>query len=164
MTKQILLTQGKYTLVDDDVFEYLNQFKWFASKGGQTFYAARNIGRPQKRELIHRVITGAPNSMWVDHIDGNGLNNQKSNLRLATSSQNAKNRRKGIDNKSGYKGVSWQVRDKKWQAYITVSGERIHLGYFGNPVEAAYAYDQAAIKYHGEFASLNFQKFAKLPI
>lgn len=90
----------------------------------------------------------------IDHRDGNGLNNLPSNLRIATSTENSRNRRKNSNNQSGYKGVCWCAR--KWRAAIRVNGKLKHLGYFENVTDAALAYDVAAIHYFGEFAHLNF--------
>lgn len=92
----------------------------------------------------------------VDHKDGNGLNNQRSNLRTATRAQNARNRRIRTDNTSGFKGVTWRKDLGKWNAFIEIKTKRIHLGYFTDPMEAACAYDMAAVKYFGEFAHCNF--------
>jgi len=94
----------------------------------------------------------------VDHEDRNYLNNQRSNLRLATKSQNQANSNLRIDSTSGYKGVTWHVRIMRWQAKIQVRKTRIFLGYFKTPEEAARAYDKAAKRYFGEFANLNFKE------
>lgn len=150
MTKQIELTQGQVAIVDDEDFEFLNQWKWFAQKDKNTFYAVRGFG---KRIRMHRVIMNTPNDMQVDHIDGNGLNNTRANLRNCTVAENTRNRKKPSTNTSGYMGVFPSA--KKWRAEIT-HGKKIHLGYFDNPVDAAHAYDQAAKEYFGEFAKTNF--------
>ena len=97
----------------------------------------------------------APANLEVDHIDGNHLNNQKSNLRLATSSQNKMNRGPRKDNKSGYKGVSWHKQRNQWTARIMANGKYQHLGLFGNILDAVKTYNEAAIKYFGEFAWIN---------
>lgn len=159
--REIELTQGKVAVVSDQYFEWLNQWNWSAIKYRDTWYAKRNIGTwpvSNKTILMHREITNALGGMQVDHIDGNGLNNQLHNLRLATDSQNKANRGKQRNNKSGYKGVSWDSRARKWNAQIQVNRRCVHLGYFTDPIEAARAYDAAAPEYFGEFARLNFQE------
>jgi hypothetical protein len=157
--KRIKLTQGKYALVDDEDFEWLNQWKWHAFKRPHTFYASRNICSSDGKRgllLMHRLLTEAPKGREVDHKDGNGLNNQRVNLRVCTDQENRQNRCKPSHNKSGYKGVSWHKRSKKWHAQIGANGIKMKsLGYFTNKIEAAKAYDSAARKYHGEYARLN---------
>lgn len=149
--KRIKLTQGKYTLVDDDDFTELNKNKWYAKKAGRTFYATRN----EKGIRMHRVIMNPPKNMEVDHKDGDGLNNQKSNLRICTHSQNAKNKGKRKSNKSGYKGVCWDEHSKKWHAQIVFNKKTKHLGKFTSKLLAYEAYCKACKKYHGEFYNIN---------
>ena len=102
---------------------------------------------------MHTFLTGWP---LVDHIDGDGLNNRRSNLRPATPSQNNANRRKSRQNTSGFKGVSYYHRTSRWRAYVGVDGKAIHLGYFDTAIDAARAYDAAALEHFGEFARINF--------
>jgi len=156
--KTIELTQGKVTTVDDDMYSYLMQWKWYARKGTNTFYAERNSGGIFSRRCfsIHRVVMDAPDNMLVDHIDGNGLNNCRSNLRVCTHSENMKNSQKHSNNTSGYKGVAWDEENKKWRAHIMVNRKHIQLGRFSTPEEAARVYDVAAKLYHGKFAKTNF--------
>src|ERR1035437_6402891 len=162
--KHISLTQGKYARINDIDFTWLSQWKWYAQKGGTTFYAVRwdNVkeGRRIKIQmhcvLLKRKLSRELHSdERVDHRDLNGLNNQRKNLRLANDTEN--NRNVGIrrDNTSGYKGVTWRYDNQSWQTRIQVNKKRIHLGYFTNPREAALAYDVAALKYFGEFAVTN---------
>jgi hypothetical protein len=99
---------------------------------------------------------GEPEGLQVDHEDGNGLNNQRSNLRIASPTQNQGNARRRKDNTSGYKGVSWYRRTNKWKAHIRVDKKLRHLGYFIDLTDAARAYDAAALEHFGEFAHLNF--------
>ena len=157
--KEIKLTQGKVALVDDDDFEYLNQFKWCAHRKETTYYAVRSVTiSPKKRIMVkmHRVIIDAGIGIEVDHIDRNGLNNQKVNLRLCTGQQNRINRGAHRNNKSGFKGVSWNKKDKRWRACISKDKKHFCVGSFSTPQEAAKAYDKAATKMFGEFAVLNY--------
>lgn len=156
--KQIPLTQGKFALVDDEDFEELSKVKWRANKGGNTFYAIRSVYFDfiSKSFLMHREILGLNYSEFhVDHIDGNGLNNQRSNLRICTHRENMMNRATNKNSTSHYKGVSWARDRKKWRAEIEVDAKRIKIGCFETEKYAARAYNEAAIKYHGEFARLN---------
>lgn len=156
MTKSIPLTNGKVTLVDDGDFDWLNQWKWQGAKS-RTFYAVRRAGWPVRKTVImHRLILGISDEYEVDYINGNGLDNRRKNLRVATRSQNQANRGPQRNNASGYKGVMWNKGKRKWRARIQVEGRRIHLGYFDDPVEAAKAYDEAARKHFGKFAKTNF--------
>ncbi len=152
--KEIKLTQGKVALVDDEDFERINQFKWYAHKIREMWYATRS----STRFYMHRVIMNAPSGMLVDHKDRDGLNNQKYNLRVTTNAKNLWNQGKHKDNTSGYKGVSFDKKSKKWLVQIRVNdGNARHLGYFDTVEEGAHAYDRAAKELHGEFAYLNFR-------
>lgn len=152
--KQITLTQGKVALVDDADFESLNQFKWHAAKIGGVFYALRYARDLKQHVRMHIELLGYKG---IDHIDGNGLNNQRSNLRPASVAQNNRNVGLRRDNRSGFKGVSFHKHNQKWRAYIAFQ-RWIHIGYFSTAAEAAHAYDIAAKKYFGTFARLNFPK------
>lgn len=150
--------QGKYrgmvALVDDSDFDYLNQFKWCAMKHRNRFYVNTKI-RVDGKEInvyMHSMIMGRK---WIDHIDGNGCNNTRSNLRFCTPSENGMNKQKKENTSSIYKGVHFFKRAKKWQAYITINRKRIHLGYFDAEAEAAKAYNAKAIELFCEFANLN---------
>jgi len=160
--RRIPLTQGKYAIVDPEDYERLSKHKWYVSKGSSTFYAARCIWDPvnkKKRTIkMHREILNPPHPLVVDHINRNGLDNRKANLRPATKSQNTINKpcikQKGAHSK--YHGVTWQKSNKKWQAQIRAEGNPRVIGYFDGEIEAAKAYDRAAKLYHKEFAVLNF--------
>lgn len=158
--KEIQLTQGKVAFVDDDDFELVSQFKWNAYKNGHVFYARGNasIRNNAKRATtkMHRVIMGITDpKMSIDHIDGNGLNNQKSNLRVVTQSQNMMNTGCQKNNTLGVKGVYFDKPTSKYRAHIMVSGRKIHLGGFDDLEKAAEARRQGEIKYYGEFARSN---------
>ncbi len=153
--KRISLTQGKFAIVDDEDFEKLSKYRWYAYKVGNTFYAGRNFNkRPNQRRIsMHRFIMKTPDGMDTDHRNMNGLNNQKHNLRICTKTQNNQHRKPDKNSSSKYKGVCWQRNSKKWQAHC----KRIYLGLFSNEIEAAKVYDKAAQRLYGEFAYLNFR-------
>ena len=149
----IPLTRDKVAIVDSCDYLELIKYKWSASKLGNVFYAVRNGEGPNV--LMHREILEAPEGSMIDHINHNGLDNRRCNLRLCTRSQNGMNRCKNANNR--FKGVSWHKDIKKWRAQITVKGRRISLGYFFCIVKAAKAYDKAALRYYGVFANINFK-------
>lgn len=157
--KLIKLTQRKFAQVDDEDFEELNKYKWYAAKDSNTFYAERNspkttpIGRKYSHTQMHRVIMNVPRGMEGDHIDGDGLNNQKGNLRVATRQENRRNQTNINKNNSlGVSGVRWVKRCRKFQVQITVDWKIIHLGYFFCLEKAKKARREAELKYFGEFA------------
>jgi len=143
--KTIPLTRGKVALVDDEDYERLSKFKWFARKSKHGWYASRHVSMHQ--ELVTARV--------VDHRDGDGLNNQRSNLRAATREQNARSRRKRSKLTSRFKGVSWAADRKKWRAQIMANGKSKMLGSFEREAEAAAAYDAAARIYFRDFALTN---------
>lgn len=151
MSRTIQLTQGQVAIVDNDDYEWINQWKWYYRRVSYTGYAVRR----SKRIYMHRVVLNAPPDMEVDHVDGDGLNNCKCNLRLCTHSENLYNSKKRKRCSSKYKGVSWYARCRKWRAYIAPNGRHHHLGYFDSEKDAATAYDNAATKFFGDFAWLN---------
>jgi len=154
--KEIQLTQGKIALVDDEDFEYLNQWKWKAQKTKSgNWYANRVQYTPDKRIiLMHRLILNLSDSkVWCDHKDHNGLNNQKNNLRNCNRSQNTANKRPIKNKTSNFLGVC--LYKNKWRAGLKYQGKAIHLGDFEKEQDAALAYNNGALKYHGEFTNLN---------
>lgn len=161
---EIPLTQGFTALVDPEDAD-LAQFRWYAQVRRHrhgTVYAIRRA----TRELLHRVILerklghSLSQAMFTDHVNGNGLDNRRENLRPATQSQNLANSRMHLTHgkrpkSSKYRGVCW-ARDKgKWIANISKDGRVVHIGHFEDETEAARAFDQAARELHGEFAVLN---------
>jgi len=156
MSKLIPLTQNKFAIVDDNDFERLNQWKWYAVQEKHTWYAVRAIWNNGRAITIpmHRDILNSPNGMETDHKDHNGLNNCRYNLRLASRMQNQHNRESHCGT-SKYKGVSWHKRDKKWQSQIRVNRKLVHLGCFDNEIEAAKVYNIKATELFGEFAYVN---------
>lgn len=159
MPKQIQLTKGKFALVDDEDYEWLNQWKWF-SHDGAGGYAARNSkyvrGEKRKTILMHRQIMGEPKELQVDHINRDRRDNRRENLRLVTAQQNKLNSCIQKSNTSGYRGVAFWKRKAKWRTMISHDNDRLFMGYYKTAEEAALAYDFAAIFLHGEFAELNF--------
>jgi len=149
--KLIQLTKGQFAQVDDDDFEELNKYKWSACLCINGYRAVRNIpihGR-QKTLLLHRAITNAQDGQIVDHRDGNHLNNQRSNLRFCTLSQNQHNRKINSNNSTGYKGI--YPSKKGYRAQIYLNGKQIYLGTRSTPEEAHHLYIEASTKYHGDF-------------
>jgi hypothetical protein len=152
--KQIELFSGDVAVVDDEDWDRLRDLKWFVIRDLATNYAYTRINR--KAVKLHRLIMGVTDpKIQVDHLDGDGLNNRKENLRIATGHQNQGNRRKLKPASSRFKGVCFNKRTKKWKAQIKRHGKKVHLGTFSDEIAAAQAYDIAAIEYFGAFANLN---------
>lgn len=154
--KAIQLTKGYVAFVDDEDFERVNQFKWYASVSARSVYARRSIHISTTKCITQRLHHFVLNdTVKVDHKDHNGLNNQKHNLRPATHSDNTHNSRLYINNTSGYKGVCWDKLNQKWTAHITVNAVQTTLGYFTSKEAAARVYDAAAVILHKRFCCTN---------
>ena len=157
--KEIKLNNGNVTVVDDEDYEWLNQWKWEYKydKRCRTAYVERRAYINGKRTTVsmHRIIMGSPKGMQIDHIDHDGCNNQRTNLRICTTAQNQWNARIRQDNNSGYIGVWYDDRRKKWVAEIKANHKHYRLGNFDKAIDAVRAYNEAALKYHGQFATIN---------
>ena len=158
--KKILLTQGKFALVDNNDYERVNKYKWFARKVGTNWYAERKCTISRNRQetvIMQRFIMDADVFQIVDHENRNGLDNRRQNLRFCTRSQNIANSRKKKNTISVYKGVCWHKGVKKWMSQIQHRNKNIYIGLFKSEVDAAYSYDKKAIELFGKFANLNFK-------
>lgn len=160
MAKWIDLTQGKGTVVDNEDYSYLRQFKWSATKKGNSYYVSRNVRvmsgfGGQVQVFMHRAILNALKGQEVDHVDGDGLNNQRYNLRFCTRRGNISNQSGHSNRVSKYKGVYWDKNARKWHAQIKTNGKQKYLGLFVNEIDAAKAYNKAALTAFGEFANIN---------
>lgn len=155
---------GAVALVDEADFWELAEHEWRLLQVDGLRYAFRNArgaDGSMSMTYMHRAIANAGAGEVVDHIDGDGLNNTRANLRICTQADNLRNRRKprhyrGVATSSQFKGVTWMEREKRWSVYIGTDSERKFIGLFSSEIEAARAYDEAARQHHGEFARLNF--------
>lgn len=154
---EIPLTQGKVALIDAEDWDKVKGYKWYAMKCKNTYYAQACVvgSKPRKLVLLHRVLL--PDSVVVDHIDHDGLNNRRCNIRSVTQQQNCLNSRIRPSNTSGYLGVSWFAPRGKWRARLMVSGSEINLGYFKTAFEAALVYDRALTEWAGANNTYNFK-------
>lgn len=183
--RRIKLTQGQYAIVDAWRYEELNKYNWYAHKNKNTYYAYRAAKAGEKRKSrcikMHSEVLRLQKTddrrlrtddrgqktddrrlnerVIIDHKNGDGRDNREANLRQANYSQNSQNRKK-IKRICGsqYKGVWLDKKTGKWRAQICYGGKKKHLGYYSNEAEAARVYDNAAMRYHGRFAKLNFRK------
>lgn len=160
--KDIVLSNGMVATVDDQDFHVLSQHKWGVINNGSHIYASRGTrkkGQKYKKVLMHRFLMGEPKGKMIDHINGNTLDNRKENLRLANRSNNLQNSKLRSDSKCSFKGVSRKTSEigtVRYTARIQINpNERLFLGYFETEIEAAKAYNVAAVKHFGEFAKLN---------
>lgn len=155
---KIPLTQGQFALIDICDIDLVKEHSWYAAWNTRTnsYYAVAKIPNSEGKRVsipMHRYIMNPPKEILVDHINIISYDNRRSNLRLATFSENIRNRLLSSSNSSGFKGVYWHTQSKRWRAQITVDGNRIYLGSFLTPEEAHEAYCAAALKYHKEFAN-----------
>ncbi|WP_407430580.1 AP2/ERF family transcription factor [Arcticibacter sp.] len=168
MAKEITLTQGKVAIVDDSDYEYLSKYKWYTKNNNGFFYAVRTDRsvKPRRTIFMHRLVMNEWNSKtFIDHKDHDTLNNQKANLRACCHAENMRNGTKTSKLKTSvFKGVSKRVQRRNgkviytaWLAQVGFEGKRIQVGLFQDEVEAAKAYDKAALKYFGQYANLNFK-------
>jgi len=159
-TKRIPLTQGKFAIVDGEDYECLSKHKWHAHREHSGVYYARSnkkvVAGKHVTIFMHRLILNVPEGMQTDHINHDGLDNRRKNLRVCTRAQNQHNRRATKRASSRYKGVGWRMRTRKWAAYINKDGSCRFFRYFRYEVRAAKAYDEQASKLFGEFACPNF--------
>lgn len=151
--KRIPLTQGKFAIVDDGDYEWLSQFKWCIHRGRYTFYAKRSANR--KILKMHRVIMRTPQGREVDHINHNGLDNRRANLRECSHAENLHNQLHRKTGTSKYRGVYWSKKAGKWRACIGCNNKRMSMGQYDSETEAAMAYNEKAKALFGEFAYLN---------
>lgn len=148
------LTRGLEAIIDAADAAFVGQWNWCVRSNGKAIYAGRaGLRRKGERgiKLLHRELMNAPPGVEVDHRSGDGLNNRRKNLRLATTTQNRRNQRISRANTSGVKGVSWHKRIKRWSASISVNGKALHLGYHDTKELAQAAYAAASAEHHGEF-------------
>lgn len=166
MAREIALTKGYRAIVDDEDHARLAGFAWYAHEGRWGTYAYRTLPRsegPRRNVSMHREILGLAAAFeggpFVDHANGDTLDNRRRNLRTCTTAENAANMR--VHRGRRFKGVSWHRASRRWRAYLRDDGRQISLGYYGTPEEAARAYDRAALATWGGFARLNFPDEAK---
>jgi len=161
MSKKIPVSGGHFAIVDDEDYASCSRYKWYAYKTDRCVYAKRNLTAKEQKSYgktsipMHREILGLNEDCVTDHINHNGLDNRRSNLRSCSQQQNCYNKRGKRNTSSKYKGVGWNKRLKKWEAVIKAFGRNIKLGSFDEEVFAAEAYNVAAVKCFGEFAYQN---------
>lgn len=155
---EIQLSKGAVAIVDDDDYDWLQQWKWYLHPGGYAQRITYDKGS-KSSVLMHRAILERRginlSGLFVDHANRDKSDNRKSNLRTCTPGQSVQNRARPKHNKSGFKGVDWVKKDRRFRAKIGVNGVTTTLGYYKSAIEAARSYNAAAVQYHGEFAVLN---------
>lgn len=153
MVKEIILSNKSISLVDNKCYKRLNKYNWFT--GNKYVQTKIKVNNKILNIYMHRLIMNAPKGVQVDHIDGNKLNNQKSNLRLVTNGQNQMNSKNTKGSSSKYKGVTWDKNRNKWTVHICLDWKIKHLGRFEKEIDAVKAYNEVAKELFGEFANLN---------
>lgn len=153
-SSKIILSRGQIVIIDAEDYERVSKLKWWADHYGYAVARSKMVKGKFESYRMHRLILNAPKGMEVDHINGNKLDNRKSNLRLATKAENGRNRPTNSNNTSGYKGVTRGPNSIGWVAQIKVNKKKIHLGYFQDPADAYRAYIDGVKKYHGEFGNI----------
>lgn len=160
MPVQVALSHGLFALVDECDLQTLSEYRWYPYKSYRTYYAVGHKLRPPnrlKRVQMHVLIMGKqPKGMLIDHINGNGLDNRRANLRFATPTENSQNQRKRVECTSDFKGVDFDRYKLRWRARIFLNGECIYLGRYQHETDEARAYDNAARRLYGPLANLNF--------
>ena len=159
---KIYASNGEEILIDLENYNWLSEPNWTIIKAGRNKYAITNYNT--EVILMHRLIMEAKSGEEVDHRNHNGLDNRRTNLRFCTHAQNAANKSFSLGGASKYKGVSWNIRSKKWVVRIQVNNEIKHLGYFFTEKAAARIYDEAALSYFGEFAYTNEMVFGDVEL
>lgn len=159
--RAVKISNGMLAVVDDSDFDRVNSRNWYFDDVGYARTNEWRDGRKSAAPRMHRfILNDIPANLHIDHINGNKLDNRRSNLRVCTASQNASNRGAQSNNSTGFKGVCYDKARGRFKAEIAYGGKRKHIGRFDTALEAAQAYNDAALKYHGEFAFLNNLKGA----
>ena len=159
--KKIPLTRGLFATVDDDDYDALMKQKWRAVASNHTFYALGSTSRkdsPEYRQhalFMHRVVNKTPEGFYTDHINGDGLDNRKCNLRTCSPQENNRNRRAKKGSKSKFKGIVWRPKIKRWEAKAVIDKKYYYLGSFVNEIDAANAYNEFVRNNFGEFCYKN---------
>jgi hypothetical protein len=154
---EVRLYCGAVALVDDADLSLVAGYRWHIQQTSPDHRYAKTSLSERRTVLMHRLILSAPRGKCVDHIDGNGLNNQRTNLRLCTTAENLRNRVR-TRSLSGYRGVAWDHIHEKWQAHFTLNRKAVTLGNFKDPADAARCWDEAARKHYGAFGTFNFPR------
>lgn len=156
--RKVPLKNGLYAIIDEDDYKFISYFRWSIRECPHTTYAFCNI-RDQDMKWttcsMHRFIMSSPKGLIIDHINHDGLDNRKDNLRICSAAENVRNSRGKRIRKHKYKGIRWNKGSNKWESKIVFNRKEIYLGGFDSPELAAKAYNSGATKYHGEFACLN---------